>query len=92
MDPFYSGAWTKFTPGLTPAFQHTRFFDFRTCETLIQLALDYGTEFEFELLDCLKGLSAIRIFPMDFPVLGTVTLPLMLSNKGNPTEITAVQI
>jgi hypothetical protein len=29
---------------------------------------------------------------MDFPVLGTVTLPLMLSNKGNPTEITAVQI
>ena len=75
--------------GTTPALPYTRFFDFRTCETLIQLALDYGTEFEFELMDGLEGLSAIRFYPMDFPVSGSVTLPLMLSNKGNPAEITA---
>jgi hypothetical protein len=76
--------------GATPVFQHTRFFDFRTCETLIQLALDYGTEFEFDLMEGLEGLSAIRVYPQNFPLSGSVTLPLMLSNKGNPAEITAL--
>jgi hypothetical protein len=58
-------------------------------ETLLQLAEDYGTEFELELLDGLEGLSALRIIPQDFPVSSSITLPLMLSNKGNPAEIAA---
>lgn len=78
--------------GATPTFEYTRFFDFRTCETLIQLALDYGTEFEFDLMEGLEGLSAIRVYPQNFPVNGSITLPLMLSNKGNPAEITATAL
>jgi hypothetical protein len=75
--------------GATPDFSSTRFFDFKTAETLLQLAEDYGTEFELQLLDGLEGLSALRIIPQDFPVNSSITLPLMLSNKGNPAEITA---
>ncbi|WP_299154999.1 hypothetical protein [uncultured Tateyamaria sp.] len=77
------------TSGATPVFSTTRFFDFKTAEALLQLAEDYGTEFELELLDGLEGLSALRIIPQDFPVSSSITLPLMLSNKGNPAEITA---
>lgn len=75
--------------GATPDFSSTRFFDFKTVETLLQLAEDYGTDFEIVLLDGLEGLSALRIIPQKFPVSSSITLPLMLSNKGNPAEITA---
>jgi len=77
------------TSGATPDFSTTRFFDFKTCEALLQLAEDYGTHFEFDLMDGLEGLSALRVYPMNFPVNSNITLPLMLSNKGNPAEITA---
>lgn len=75
--------------GTTPEFDQPRFLDYRNCLTLVSLALDYGTEFEFELLDGHDGISAIRVHPIDFPVDASVVLPLMLSNKGNPAEITA---
>lgn len=75
--------------GAMPKFSQTRFFDFKTCEALLQLAEDYGSEFDFEVMDGLEGLSALRIYPQSFPVNSSITLPLMLSNKGNPAEITA---
>lgn len=70
----------------------TRFFDFKTCEKLIELALDYGISFEFELMEGHQGASALRFRPIDFPIEASVVLPLMLSNKGNPVEITASAI
>lgn len=77
------------TSGATPDFSTTRFFDFKTCEALLQLAEDYGVEFDIEVMDGLEGLSALRIYPQSFPIESNITLPLMLSNKGNPAEITA---
>lgn len=78
--------------GTIPEFDQPRFFDYKTCLRLVSLALDYGTEFEFELLDGHDGISAIRVHPIDFPVEASVVLPLMLSNKGNPAEITAAAL
>jgi len=75
--------------GPLPALNETRFFDFKTCEKLIELALDYGVGFEFELMEGHQGTSALRVHPIDFPIGASVVLPLMLSNKGNPVEITA---
>lgn len=77
------------TSGATPDFSTTRFFDFKTVEALLQLAEDYGVELDIEVLDGLEGLSALRVIPLGFPVHSNITLPLMLSNKGNPAEITA---
>ena len=78
------------TSGSVPVFDEPRFFAYKPCGQLLSLALDYGTSFTFELLEGHEGLSAIRVRPTDFPIEATVTLPLLLSNKGNPAEITAV--
>ncbi|MGC1495426.1 MAG: hypothetical protein WA790_06430 [Sulfitobacter sp.] len=75
--------------GPLPALNETRFFDFKICEKLIELALDYGIGFEFDLMEGHQGTSALRVHPIDFPIEASVVLPLMLSNKGNPVEITA---
>jgi hypothetical protein len=76
-------------PGPLAGLVETRFFDFKTCEKLIELALDYGISFEFELMEGHQSASALRFHPIGFPIEASVVLPLMLSNKGNPVEITA---
>lgn len=69
-------------------FETQRFFDFHMVRKLIQFSLDYGVAYEFDLLSGHQGLSAARVSIKDLPFKATVTLPLMLSQKGNPVEIT----
>lgn len=87
-DKDHSKALGHLISGVVPVFKEPRFFDFKFCEKLIELAKDYGITFEFELLEGHQNMSAIRVFPVGFPVEASITLPLMLSNKGNPVEIT----
>lgn len=89
LDDDHQRVMGAFVSGSVPVFSQPRFFDFKICEKLIQLALDYGVGFEFDLLKGREGLSALRVHPIDYPVEASVTLPLMLSNKGNPAEITS---
>jgi hypothetical protein len=88
LDPDHSRVFGKLISDIRPVFDTPRFFDFRFCETLVQLALDYGTTFEFELMKGRDGPAAVRVYPLEFPVLASVTIPLMISKNGNPAEIT----
>lgn len=75
----------------TPAWTAPRFFDFKLVRHLIQFALDYGISYEFDLLKGYQGISAARFSLLGLPFDASVTLPLMLSQKGNPVEITLPQ-
>lgn len=65
-----------------------RFIDFKQVRQLIQCAFDYGISYEFDLLNGYQGLSAVQFTFLDLPFDAIITLPLMLSQKGNPVEIT----
>lgn len=65
-----------------------RLFDFASIKKLIQLAQDYGLEYELELLDGHQGPSALRFHCIGLPFETSITIPLLLSVKGNPVEIT----
>lgn len=66
----------------------TRYFDFATISKITQLALDYGIEFEFELLNGHQSETALKFYCKGLPMDASITIPLMLSVKGNPTEVT----
>lgn len=67
---------------------HQRFLDIKQISELIQLALDYRIHFEFELLEGHQGVSAIRFHCVGLLFEASITIPLLLSVKGNPVEIT----
>jgi len=81
-------AFGKLTLGDASPLEIPRFFDFHMVQKLIQFSLDYGVSYELNLLKGHQGLSALRVSIRDFLFEASVTLPLMLSQKGNPVEIT----
>lgn len=71
-----------------PKFTKQRYFEMKQVNQLVQLALDYRIQFEFELLENHQSIAAIKFYIKDLPFKATITMPLMISVKGNPTEIT----
>jgi hypothetical protein len=65
-----------------------RLFGFNQVIRLVELAKDYGIEYEFELLGGHQGETALKFYCIGLPMDVSITIPLMLSVKGNPTEIT----
>lgn len=72
----------------TTEFIKDRLFSFANITKLIELAKDYGIEYELELLDGHQGETAFKFHCIGLPFKASITIPLMLSMKGNPTEIT----
>lgn len=64
-----------------------RFVDFHMVGKLIQLTSDYGVSYQIDLLAGHQGLTAVKFRIQGLPMAYSVTLPLMLSQKGNPVEI-----
>lgn len=64
-----------------------RFVDFHMVHKLIQLTMDYGVSYRIDLLAGHQGLTALKFHIQGLPMAYCVTLPLMLSQKGNPVEI-----
>lgn len=64
-----------------------RFVDFQMIGKLIQLTIDYGVSYQVDLLAGHQGLTALKFHIQGLPMAYSVTLPLMLSQKGNPVEI-----
>ncbi len=64
-----------------------RFVDFQMVRKLIQLTMDYGVSYQIDLLASHQGLTALKFHIQGLPITSSVTLPLMLSQKGNPVEI-----
>ncbi len=64
-----------------------RFVDFEMVRKLIQLTMDYGVTYQIDLLAGHQGLTALKCHIQGLPMAYSVTLPLMLSQKGNPVEI-----
>lgn len=64
-----------------------RFVDFQMIGKLIQLTRDYGVTYEIDLLEGHQGLTALRFHVLGLPMALSITVPLMLSQKGNPVEI-----
>lgn len=64
-----------------------RFVDFHMVRKLIQLTMDYGVSYQIDLLAGHQGLAALKFHIKGLPMAYSVTLPLMLSQKGNPVEI-----
>lgn len=67
---------------------HQRYLDIKQISELIQLALDYRIHFGFELLEGYQGVSALRFHCVGLLFEASITIPLLLSVKGNPVEIT----
>jgi hypothetical protein len=67
--------------------EELRFFDFQMARKLIKFAIDYGVTYKVELLAGHQGLTALRFHALGLPFEASMTLPLMLSQKGNPVEI-----
>ena len=64
-----------------------RFIDFQMIGKLVQLTMDYGVTYQIDLLEGHQGLTALRFHVLGLPMALSVTVPLMLSQKGNPVEI-----
>ena len=64
-----------------------RFVDFQMVRKLIQLTMDYGATYHIDLLEGHQGLTALKLHIQGLPIEISVTVPLMLSQKGNPVEI-----
>ena len=64
-----------------------RFFDFHMVRKLIKFAIDYGVAYQVDLLSGHQGLTALKFHALGLPFEASITLPLMLSQKGNPVEI-----
>ena len=75
-----SEPFTEIPPG-------QRFVDFHMLRKLIQLTMDYGVSYQIDLLTGHQGLTALKFHIKGLPMAYSVTLPLMLSQKGNPVEI-----
>lgn len=86
--PEHRRALGNLTIGDASPLETQRFFDFHMVQKLIQFSLDYGVSYELDLLKGHQGLSALRVSIRDFIFEASITLPLMLSQKGNPVEIT----
>lgn len=75
-------------PNSTTEFTKDRLFSFADVTKLIELAKDYGIEYEFELLGGPQGETTFKFHCIGLPFEASITIPLMISVKGNPTEIT----
>jgi hypothetical protein len=78
----------KAPPDYQSKITNPRYFDIKQVNQLLELALDYRIHFEFELLEGHQGATAIKFHCIGLPFEASVTMPLLLSVKGNPTEIT----
>lgn len=65
-----------------------RYFDIQQVNQLVKLALDYRIHFEIELLKGSQGASALKVHCIGLPFEASIIMPLLLSVKGNPVEIT----
>lgn len=70
-----------------PTISEDRFVEFAFIEKLIGWSEDYGTSFEFDLLSGHQGLTALRFDVVGHKLEISLTVPLLLSHKGAPTEI-----
>lgn len=68
--------------------QKQRYFDFSNIENLILLAQDYGIDFHLDLLTSHQGETALKFHCNGLAIQAAITIPLLISVKGNPTEIT----
>lgn len=64
-----------------------RFVDFEMVRKLIKMTMDYGVTYQIDLMAGHQGLTALKVRIFGLPMDVSVTLPLMLSHKGNPVEI-----
>ncbi|WP_300035752.1 hypothetical protein [uncultured Roseobacter sp.] len=64
-----------------------RFADFHMVRKLIQLTMDYGVTYQIDLLAGHQGLTGLKFHIRGLPMAYSITLPLMLTQKGNPVEI-----
>jgi hypothetical protein len=78
----------KTPPNYQSKITNKRYFDIKQVSQLLELALDYRIHFEFELLEGHQGATALRFHCIGLPFEASITMPLLLSVKGNPTEIT----
>lgn len=74
--------------GLMPASNAARFFDFKNILKLLDFAYDYGITYELDWLDGHQGASALQFRTVGLPFEASITLPMLLSMKGGPVEIT----
>lgn len=74
--------------GLMPASNASRFFDFKNVIRLLDFAYDYGITYELDWLNGYQGASALRFHTVGLPFEASITLPMLLSMKGGPVEIT----
>lgn len=70
-----------------PSTNSARYFDYKNMLKLLDFAKDYGVTYEIEWLQGHQGASALKFHAIGLPFNASVTLPMMLSMKGNPVEI-----
>ncbi|WP_107497077.1 hypothetical protein [Thalassobius sp. I31.1] len=73
--------------GSSPEIVSDRFLDFTLIETMVSWAKDYGSTFEISVLNGHQGWTALRIKAIGHPMDVQVTVPVLISHKGAPTEI-----
>jgi hypothetical protein len=69
-----------------------RFIEFGQIEMMISWAKDYGSTFEIDLMVGHQGWTALQINAIGHQMKIAVTVPLLLSHKGAPTEINQPQL
>jgi hypothetical protein len=78
--------------GKVPQNVEERFIEFGQIETMISWAKDYGSTFEIDLMVGHQGWTALQINAIGHKMEVAVTVPLLLSHKGAPTEINQPQL
>lgn len=86
-DPNRSRNLGELISGPLPQNIEERFIEFSLVETMISWAKDYGSTFEIDLLAGHQGWTALEIKAIGHKMEVAVTVPLLLSHKGAPTEI-----
>lgn len=65
-----------------------RYFDFKYILKILEFIDDYGIDFDVDWLSGHQGASALRFYMMGLGFDAAITIPMMLSIKGSPVEIT----
>lgn len=73
--------------GPLPQNVEERFIEFGLVEEMISWAKDYGSTFEVDLMAGHQGWTALELNAIGHQMEVAVTVPLLLSHKGAPTEI-----
>lgn len=88
-DPGQNRILGSLTSNKLPSTNSARFFDYRNVIKLGDFAKDYGVEFELEWLEGHQGASALKFHVIGLDFKAAITLPMLISIKGNPIQITA---